>query len=174
MSEPMYCPRRAEGPSFTKGPDEWRVRDGHRHCSYCGSLHPEELFAAIEVGATVTPTDKSYKIYVDVPDARAGELKVTGMRNHAPAEGETGWELVTEENLPDLLADGWSERNLGSWMMKTPRGETIHDKFYFQHLSDEERTRFIDLVNAKTMKLAHPGYFYVLPFFAKPAHADVA
>ena len=40
-----------------------------------------------------------------------------------------------------------------------------HDKFYFQHLSDAGRDRFIELANAKTMNLAYPDYFYTLPFF---------
>lgn len=42
-------------------------------------------------------------------------------------------------------------------------------KFYFQHLSSEEQTRFIDLVNSKAMKIGIPGHFYVLPFFARRA-----
>lgn len=48
-------------------------------------------------------------------------------------------------------------------------------KFYFQHLSEAGRNRFVELVNSKKMKLAHPGHFYVLPFFCrraeKPAEA---
>lgn len=38
-------------------------------------------------------------------------------------------------------------------------------KFYFQHLSVDQRKRFVELHNAKTFKLAFPGHFYVLPFF---------
>jgi hypothetical protein len=34
-------------------------------CSYCGSLRPDEFFAAIEAGKKITPTDKSYKAYID-------------------------------------------------------------------------------------------------------------
>lgn len=40
-----------------------------------------------------------------------------------------------------------------------------HGKFYFQHLSVEQRKAFVELLNAKTLKLAFPGHFYVLPFF---------
>lgn len=39
-------------------------------------------------------------------------------------------------------------------------------KFYFQHLSDDEQQRFLDLLNARTLHIAYPGYFYRLPFFA--------
>lgn len=38
-------------------------------------------------------------------------------------------------------------------------------KFYFQHLSDEQMTRFIELLNAKKINIGYPGYFYTLPFF---------
>lgn len=53
------------------------------------------------------------------------------------------------------------------------RGEGVRGpgKFYFQHLDDAGRTKFIDLVNAKAMKLGAPGHFYVSPFFCSPAKA---
>ena len=46
-----------------------------------------------------------------------------------------------------------------------------HAKFYFQHLSIEDRAKFIDLYNSGVMKLGEPGHFYVRPFFVgtKPA-----
>lgn len=41
-----------------------------------------------------------------------------------------------------------------------------HTKFYFQHLSPEQKMRFVALMNANALRLAEPGHFYVLPFFA--------
>ncbi|MCG5072264.1 hypothetical protein [Paraburkholderia tagetis] len=38
-------------------------------------------------------------------------------------------------------------------------------KFYFQHLSPEQRTRFIALLNERKVKIGMPGHFYVLPYF---------
>ena len=38
-------------------------------------------------------------------------------------------------------------------------------KFYFQHLDEAQRRAFVELLNAKTLNLAYPGRFYVLPFF---------
>jgi hypothetical protein len=38
-------------------------------------------------------------------------------------------------------------------------------KFYYQHFSDEQMQRFVDLYNDNTMRLGHPGYFYRMPFF---------
>lgn len=38
-------------------------------------------------------------------------------------------------------------------------------KFYYQHLSEEQRKEFIALLNEKKVSIGYPGYFYVLPFF---------
>jgi hypothetical protein len=43
--------------------------------------------------------------------------------------------------------------------------ERCGQKFYFEHLSQEQQTRFIELLNQRKLKIAHPGHFYVLPFF---------
>lgn len=43
-----------------------------------------------------------------------------------------------------------------------------NQKFYFQHFSREQRIEFVRRMNAKELKLAYPGHFYVLPFFARP------
>lgn len=44
--------------------DKWRD-DGT--CNYCGSMNPEALLGAIKDGsATLIPTDKNYKVYVEI------------------------------------------------------------------------------------------------------------
>lgn len=40
-------------------------------------------------------------------------------------------------------------------------------KFYFQHLTEEQRREFLALYNAGKLKLGYPGDFYVLPFFMR-------
>lgn len=40
-------------------------------------------------------------------------------------------------------------------------------KFYFQHLSLDQRLDFISLMNDKTLNMGTPGYFYNMPFFVK-------
>ena len=45
----------------------------------------------------------------------------------------------------------------------------MQGKFYFQHLSPEQQNKFIELYNAKKMKLGYPGHFYSRPFFCTPA-----
>lgn len=112
-AEAMFvCGRQSEGPSGAGQPEAFWERDGT--CSYCGSLSADQFFAAIEAGAEVGPTDKSYKVY--------------------------------------LRGDGVPE----------VRGAA---KFYFQHLDQAGQDRFIELFNAKRMKIGYPGHFYALPYF---------
>lgn len=53
--------------------------------------------------------------------------------------------------------------------VKNVGGEPAPMKFYFQHLSREQRQEFVDLFNLRSgsagVKLGYPGYFYRLPFF---------
>lgn len=42
-----------------------------------------------------------------------------------------------------------------------------HGKVYFQHFSEAQMIRFVELYNAKTLKIGYPNHFYVLPFFMK-------
>ncbi len=118
MAEKLTCPRRMMeyGPWERKeNLDSWQNRQAlangivDLHCSFCGSLHPSVFLSLVEAGAEVTPTDKSYKAYINY-------------------EGK----------------------------------ET---KFYFQHLSQDQILKFIDLLNNGGMKLAFPGRFYTKPFF---------
>lgn len=47
-------------------------------------------------------------------------------------------------------------------------------KFYFQHLNQEQRTQFIAMYNMRDrpFKMQYPGYFYVLPYFCGRALED--
>lgn len=49
-----------------------------------------------------------------------------------------------------------------------PKGG-METKFYFQHLSDEQRREFVDLLNEKRVQIGYPGHFYVRPFFVSVA-----
>lgn len=64
-SEKFSCPRRSESPFGSKDaaecPDSWR---DDRSCSYCGSMHPDDVLAAVKAGEKLGPTDKNYKVYV--------------------------------------------------------------------------------------------------------------
>jgi hypothetical protein len=170
----FVCPRRSEDEAIVRvspeGLNWWDERDGHKACSYCGSLSPAEFFAAVEAGAEVSPTDKNYKAYVALPNPLAGQTVEYG--------GESGpaFDRDGKATRPDLTIE---EKAIGRFSrpLMGVAGPTVTAKFYFQHLSEDEKKRFIELLNAKKMKLAFPGHFYRLPFFCarvdapKPAAA---
>ncbi len=86
--------------------------------------------------------------------------------------GRTAQELTFADH-PELLADaqayGRGEQLDGSdqrhWTWTTR--EIEQTKFYFQHLSEEQMRRFIELLNGKKLKLDFPGHFYRLPYFIR-------
>lgn len=41
-------------------------------------------------------------------------------------------------------------------------------KFYFQHLSEKQQQRFVDLLNSQRLRFSSGTGFYVLPFFCAP------
>jgi len=124
----MRCGRRdeigAQGSFNFPAEDEWRDRDGHQVCSYCGSLSPDELFAAIEAGCELDPTDKNYKVYVDLPNPKVGQPCVIGSSS-GPAFNPFG-----EPNQPDLTD---AEKAAGRYQREIMGHESpnLNMKFYF-------------------------------------------
>lgn len=178
----MHCPRRGEvGVRHREGPaDHWYIRDHHRVCSYCGSMHPDDFLKAAEEHAELGPTDKSYKVYVDLPHPEPDAKRIISMRNFPPEpEAVDRWTRVTRDHVQMLQDGGWGmtakELNFSDegfadqWFQLAPNGPSIHAKFYFQHLSPEQRAKFIELHNAKKLNIGEPGYFYSTPFFATKA-----
>lgn len=113
-------PWRPESP-----PDQSKVgmRTGElRGCSYCGSMHPEDVAAAIRAGAHGSWADRKYgwphKAYFDgVPNPHAGLLEVRGSSN-APQRG-------------------WEPGGDGHWYAPArPASATTRGKFYSVHLLD--------------------------------------
>lgn len=160
----MHCGRRDDAYSTLvyDGADEWREHDGYPICSYCGSLSPEALFAAIEQGVELGPTDKNYKMYVDLPSKDPTKLRVVSASNF-----DDGSQRVAD--LPQPLyqcavEDGYGSRPDTTWVRFAARDKTF-GKFYFQHFSEEDKKRFIGMINANTLNIGEPGYFYRLPFF---------
>jgi hypothetical protein len=160
------CPRsiasfRSSVPSF------WRE---DRSCSYCGSIHPDDFFAAIEAGSELGPTDKDYKVYIDRPNPLAGKLRIVSSANNKPDYGE--WIFLTAENFAEVTngfdpkdmihAERWCMEH---WVQIGKHADINQDKFYFYHLSDDQKKKFVVMLNDKKIKIAYPGYFYVLPYF---------
>lgn len=74
-------------------PDTWDLGpDGNRTCSYCGSIHPDDLMticrkALTDVRYSVDGTDKGYKVYLRQPGVRnASEGAIKFYMQHAPKQ----------------------------------------------------------------------------------------
>ena len=141
----MYCPRRHESALARNfpGPDAYREDDNS--CTYCGSLNPDEFMRRLEAGdIEIGTTNKNYKVYVH--NLGGEPFKQTYRdcpRGSAP-------------HMPDEC-DHWVTR------------EIEQTKFYFQHLSQDQRERFVELLNAKSLRFAGGYGFSPLPFFYVPA-----
>lgn len=122
-------------------------------CSYCGSMAPAALAAAITAGASVSWSDFKYgwphKIYVDkIPNAFAGAARVTMWTSRdvdkpmSEAEmakyGYNGVEHHTE--IRQRWVDGFMTENSKKEQLRykrtEPAGESAHGKFYTVHLQD--------------------------------------
>lgn len=172
------CPRRTEqgmdredGPFKMSGKnlDTWLQE---RSCSYCGSMHQDEFMRLIENGeCTLTPTDKSYKVYVETASANPDQLEIRGSSNgiDPPSSGVEGNEWLRREFIDTTKVNtrGFTLDD-NHWYLVQPHGPRTDDKFYFQHLSVEQRKRFVELLNLRKLKYHYPGYFYVRPFFVVP------
>lgn len=153
------CPRQAE--SFKDGTKEaiWSKEGGYLSCSWCGSIHPDVLFDAIEKGFEVEPTDKNYKLYVLLPNPEEGKLVEMGSRSGPTVDPRTG-EWGIDNPTDDEIISGRYDRPIMGVAEATKRA-----KFYFQHFDVDEKKRFVELLNQKKMKVGFPGHFYQLPFF---------
>lgn len=139
-----------------------------RTCSYCGSMMPEDVFKAIDEGCKIGPTDKNYKIYIDLPPT--GFERVFGSTWSAESPGNEYIE-ATPEICERLKWKPWGEEishhaNKKLWVT-TGVDTSIHAKFYFQHFNETERDKFIEAYNNKRINMGYPGHFYVAPYFCK-------
>lgn len=140
----MDCPRRVGGPFLNVFKYESRPDDGT--CDYCGSLDPDVFMARLEAGdVIVVPTDKNYKVYVR--NNGGTPFKQTYRTDQPPKPGE-------------VMVDPMDQ---SKWIWTTR--EVSETEFYFEHLSVDQRKRFVELLNAKKLNLDYPGYLYRLPYF---------
>lgn len=138
MPTNMYCPRGPGPDSPYKEPFDGSMDwDPANCCTYCGSLNPDEFMKRLEAGdARLGGSDKNYKVYVH---NKGGEAFKQHYRE-CPKEAEcTGPDDCTH----------WITRDMNQ------------TKFYFQHLSEDQRKRFVELMNQKKVE----NTLYVLPFF---------
>lgn len=153
------CPRQHQEATMSSQlshKSHWRE---DRTCSYCGSISPEYLFESIKQGCTLGPTDKNYKIYVDLIEPHPEELHIVAVSTDI--ESGEGWIPADPARLEK---EGFRGVAYKSMIIKA-RGPVKFGKFYFQHLNGDERQQFVDLLNQKKLKIGYPGYFYVMPYF---------
>jgi hypothetical protein len=121
LPEPMTCRRRAEtgmdnpsSPFKGAGPglDRWlkfKAPHGNRVCSYCGSIHFEDLVVLVRACADapaeaeygtvpeIEPSDKSYKVYVHQPGVRnAMEGGIKFYMQHVPRDTEDNIDVTLQ------------------------------------------------------------------------------
>lgn len=139
----FFCPR-GPGPGNPfhapfNGEAHWR--EGDRSCSYCGSMHPDDFMARLEAGdVEITPTDKNYKAYL----VNKGGEDFKQTYRDCPKDAKcTGPDDCTHYVTREI----------------------DQHKFYFQHLSEDQMRRMVDLVNEKKLHFQYPGYFYRMPYF---------
>jgi len=165
------------------------------HCPWDGSMHPDEFMAYLEKpGTWLTPTDKNYKVYISVVSDEPETMRHITSMTRRPDEGRPDsqynrewltWEEAVErhpemreeyeEHLSHVasLAPSHPWHTDTHWIQVCPRGEERESKFYFEHLTEEQKRRFIDLLNEGKLNLREPGFFYRRPFFiAAPKVAE--
>jgi hypothetical protein len=103
-------------------------------------MNPDDFMSRLESGTVrLGATNKSYKVYV----SNAGGEPMRQTFRDCPRDATC---------TPDDCAH-WTTR------------ETHQQKFYFEHLSHEQRARFVELLNDRRLKFGDGESFYVLPFF---------
>lgn len=131
-------------PIFRYGPWTWaepRHTEHFRRCSFCGSVHPEDL--AVEPLWQAKWADQKYgwphKFYVDIPNHRPDQLYAIGWASRFEesdrAKGYTPFEELTEEQLAIVERDrsGYNEPGTGVYFGTRPNH---FGKFYTIHLND--------------------------------------
>lgn len=176
MQELHLCPRRLEnpGPWNLSEQDLWEYGHGFAgqdgvgpSCSYCGSLEPDRFMELVEQGWWVDPTDKTYKAYLSEPltDEQVAQRRADWMNSGWVRRVRDAACTDHAENLDATVEREWQEMPAAAG-----HGEAIA-KFYFQHLSQQQQERFIELINDGSMRIGTPGHFYSLPFFIKMVEA---
>lgn len=97
--ERQYCPRREESwqgqnTNGNEKPDYWYKKpNGDRCCSYCGSLHFDDMRRLVKKclvseDVSIEPSDKNYKVYVRQAGVKnAGEGAIKFYMQHVPKGG---------------------------------------------------------------------------------------
>lgn len=137
------------GGVFKLGSPVWRepqlqrapYGESFRSCSYCGSIHPEDLIKLLEAGATMHGADWKYgwphKFYVEnIPNPHGGKTVKMGSRIGPDVTGTTpGSEWNSTCGHADCQL---RTREHGYWELPfmEPAPKMMRAKFYNAHLKD--------------------------------------
>jgi len=69
-----------------------------------------------------------------------------------------------EEETVEL---GPTDKNYKLYLDAKPDTPPVPLKFYFQHFSEAQKRRFVELLNLKKLHFGYPGYLYTTPFFIR-------
>lgn len=109
-----------------------------RRCSFCGSIHPDDL--AAEPAWRAHWADRKYgwphKFYVDVPN-RAPEAEFVLGASHTPGPGYVARDDLTDDQLAVVRRDGF-DRGDGWLYVHFGTRAAHHAKFYTVHLADPD------------------------------------
>lgn len=133
----------------------WRANNT---CSHCGGLRPSLALLAIQGGAKVTPTDKNYKMYLELPNPEVGKLRIIGSRNFESGRDD-GFQKVT----PELIAAHPHidfRHHMNDWVQLSPHTATRTAKVYFNHFSESQAVELVRLWLSGKINFEYPGSFY--------------
>lgn len=145
LPEPMTCGRRFDMYAGTvplhsdrePGQDHWqKIRsNGDRVCSYCGSLHPEDMFRLVKASAEapegapyhsvveIEPSDKGYKIYVNQPGVRnAMEGGIKFYTQHLPRDADGNLAVCEERQAEYSRAVKASQKRFDAYLAGIRKG----------------------------------------------------
>ena len=146
-------------------PHTWRTSEGELSaCSYCGSMKPGEVVAALNAGATISFADIKYgwqhKVYVlHIPNPKFGGVRLSSLSQtrdiNDPMPEE---ECISGGYAPAALSQEITIRTLDGvevsrsvvsrleYKHYEPEPATIRGKFYTEHLKDAtaEEKEFIE------------------------------
>lgn len=135
-----------------------------RTCSYCGSIHPEDLLEALRAGATLSGADWKYgwphKFYVGgIPNTNAGQrraltcIPLTGAEPTAAEMERASHYLRDPKYTSEVRQNGFDPRTGApkyQLAILTPEGPTTNGKWYNEH--------FLDLTSEAMSELADAIY----------------
>lgn len=141
-------------------PPVWRPadeRDCFRTCSFCGSIHPEDLYSAILAGARLGGSDWKYgwphKFYVEgIPNTNVGKLQrqtSSSIKGAEPTDEELAAFKLWVRSGGEIRVERLTENSRGMWLCAyNPQDSKTRGKWYNTHLNDLNPTAFSALAEA--------------------------